>query len=1022
MRYACAFLVGTGLPIRADSVEKESLGGSETAVVCLSRALARRGHSVKVFCPVDEASFDRYGVEYLPVSTFDDVSPVYDFDLLVIVRNPVFASKKTRAKMIWLWNHDVLPSGFGSWEEHLWQTDAYLFLSQFHLYVYEREAPAHSRDAFLKHVIITRNGIDRELIGDPADPRAPRDPYYFLYTSRPERGVKILLTRIWPQIKKRIPQARLGLAWYTFSKDLPLARHVSYEIEAAEELARTSSDLDVTFLGNLPKARLYEEMRRAQAWLYPTQFAEISCISVMEAQHCGAIPITTKDFALPETVGQAGILIEGDAASQRYQDDFVKAVVDLVEARGRSFDLRHQCVEMTAQRKRYWDDIAAEWECVLTQLFEKRYAEKRDRILENLIYHSDIVAVRDWAKLHGLDEWEKRAQQLIDVSVRKTDQFHLVESSTACHDNWDHRWRFVKLADHIERFGGHVSGSWLDVGCHNGDFLTYVNTRWPPMHGVGVDVGDRVIKEAMQFSASHAKTPSHLRFETLSWRDLCVGTEHIHRYDVVVAGEILEHIEHVTEFLSAIELCAKPGGLVAVTMPIGPMESIAWRHEEGAEHLPQHIHHFTIRDIQQIFGEKDEVFSDAGFWTITSRGEIVGHWFICWRANPKKTGFGSIDLEHKVKTTLPYQRVSCCMIVKDEADNISRCLKSVVPYVDEIIIHDTGSTDDTLAIAQKVIPHVYQPPTLIITQGEWPHDFAAARNASIRHATGDWILWLDADEVLVNGRGMHKYLMHDSLYEGFVLRQRHLTLDAEHHEDVPVRIFRRRPSYRFVGVIHEHVESGPEGTYDQPVVPALVLPDTMLAHYGYLTEADRRWKIKTRNMELLIKDLKQHPERKLAWVLLIRDHLNLVKWSVDQGKVLTDDDILHLQEIVRLYHEHQMWRDDFPYFTHAWKVYQSALMFLAKAGMIPHGGTHIPLVLDASMAIGLGQVTESHKSERLWFRDIEDLNRYLNRQVKRAEEHLRVAYTRVPEAYAFPDTVREAWWDRVKELVLYADA
>lgn len=82
--------------------------------------------------------------------------------------------------------------------------------------------------------------------------------------------------------------------------------------------------------------------------------------------------------------------------------------------------------------------------------------------------------------------------------------------------------------------------------------------------------------------------------------------------------------------------------------------------------------------------------------------------------------------------------ISLCMIVKNEEQVLARCLNSVVGLVDEIIIIDTGSTDNTKSIASQFTDHVYE--------YKWNNDFAAARNESLKHATSEWILVLDADE------------------------------------------------------------------------------------------------------------------------------------------------------------------------------------------------------------------------------------------------------------------------------------
>lgn len=85
--------------------------------------------------------------------------------------------------------------------------------------------------------------------------------------------------------------------------------------------------------------------------------------------------------------------------------------------------------------------------------------------------------------------------------------------------------------------------------------------------------------------------------------------------------------------------------------------------------------------------------------------------------------------------------VSLCMIVRDEEDVLARCLDSVKDVVDEIILVDTGSTDRTKEIAAQYTANIYS--------YTWTDDFSAARNFSFSKATQDYILWLDADDILL---------------------------------------------------------------------------------------------------------------------------------------------------------------------------------------------------------------------------------------------------------------------------------
>jgi glycosyltransferase involved in cell wall biosynthesis len=93
-----------------------------------------------------------------------------------------------------------------------------------------------------------------------------------------------------------------------------------------------------------------------------------------------------------------------------------------------------------------------------------------------------------------------------------------------------------------------------------------------------------------------------------------------------------------------------------------------------------------------------------------------------------------------VKGNLNKAEISLCMIVKNEEHNIGRCLSSVKDLVDEIIIVDTGSTDKTKEIASQYTDKVYD--------FEWIDDFAAARNFAFLQGTKEYLMWLDADDII----------------------------------------------------------------------------------------------------------------------------------------------------------------------------------------------------------------------------------------------------------------------------------
>lgn len=145
--------------------------------------------------------------------------------------------------------------------------------------------------------------------------------------------------------------------------------------------------------------------------------------------------------------------------------------------------------------------------------------------------------------------------------------------------------------------------------------------------------------------------------------------------------------------------------------------------------------------------------------------------------------------------------LSLCMVVKNEAGNLSRCLDSVRGLASEVIVVDTGSTDETPRIAAQygaeVIPFDFA-----------RVDFAAARNDGMARAHGRWILVLDADEMLDGAsRPLVETLVALDENAGYFLeRHNHFSNSEDAKRDYVVRLFPNRPYYRYRGRVHETVD------------------------------------------------------------------------------------------------------------------------------------------------------------------------------------------------------------------------
>lgn len=187
--------------------------------------------------------------------------------------------------------------------------------------------------------------------------------------------------------------------------------------------------------------------------------------------------------------------------------------------------------------------------------------------------------------------------------------------------------------------------------------------------------------------------------------------------------------------------------------------------------------------------------------------------------------------------------VTLAMIVKDEEEMLPRCLEAAAPWVDEIVVVDTGSTDATVQIATDAGARVLHHP--------WDGDFSAARNVSFDAATSDWTLYLDADEVLCPGAGPKlRALLGHTWREAFWFSETNYTGDegdgtaATHNT---LRLFRNRPGYRFSGRLHEQIS---------PTLPGFV-PERLgsstvsMEHYGYLGVVRESKDKQARNLEII---------------------------------------------------------------------------------------------------------------------------------------------------------------------------
>lgn len=195
----------------------------------------------------------------------------------------------------------------------------------------------------------------------------------------------------------------------------------------------------------------------------------------------------------------------------------------------------------------------------------------------------------------------------------------------------------------------------------------------------------------------------------------------------------------------------------------------------------------------------------------------------------------------------PSPTVSLCMIVRDEEATLARAINSVRPLVDEIIVVDTGSVDGTAAVARSCGARVIDFP--------WCDDFSAARNASLEAATSDWVLVLDADEILepVDPTEFRRLLAQSNV-AGYQLTLKNQGQDQTFSL---VRLFRNEAAVRYEFPIHEQVTPS-LNTWASIFAMRVEESPLVIRHSGY--EPSQRQAKKPRNRRLLTKALVAHPE------------------------------------------------------------------------------------------------------------------------------------------------------------------
>lgn len=305
-------------PWGPQKLRNEGLGGSETAVIRLGEELAKLDRQVTVYCPVDEPGYYNE-VRYRDASRFQ---AAVRSDMYIAWRMPEAADWDINTERLVLWMHDT-DAGDRLTPDRASRFHRIVVLTEWHRNHFLSKYPFVDPNK----LAVIGNGVDLERFSEPV----VRNSRKVVYSSSPDRGLDIILEHIWPKIVERVPDAELHIyyGWTNFDSaaQLPGYDHLVQFKNKVQQLFLDTKN--VVQHGRVSQAQLARELQEAKIWLYPTYFHETYCITAVEAQLAGAIPVTNHLAALGETV-KSGIIIEGDVHDHNTQMKYVEAVIDIL--------------------------------------------------------------------------------------------------------------------------------------------------------------------------------------------------------------------------------------------------------------------------------------------------------------------------------------------------------------------------------------------------------------------------------------------------------------------------------------------------------------------------------------------------------------------------------------------------------------------------------------------------------------------------------------------------------------------
>ena len=495
-----------------------------------------------------------------------------------------------------------------------------------------------------------------------------------------------------------------------------------------------------------------------------------NCIAAIEAQACGTPIVCSYKGALPETAPHASFVI-GDAMSASYQEQSINEVVDKLNS---TFE-GERLLGLQHVRAYTYDAIAAEWEASIWASFDARAKAAPEAVAAALLHEDDVCAALavtsdqdviadSWRVIRGEEQTaEHYGKYALDpekemTTHRQGRHLAVVDAFTDC---------------------AHI----LDLACGNGAFAIMLALARPDRRVIGVDYSQQNVDVARVAAERHGVSDRVMFYcQTLcSLETGAIDADAIPipqggPYDGVFLGEFCEHVAGVEHLLNDVAGLIGSGAHVVITVPSGPfseMLPVDMVKQRG------HVHHFRPRDLDDMFDGQTGYTVDYLTVGTSPRGAALGHWVVRYRTSAVPVQ--PRPLAHWARTIRPMQRVSVGILAHNATGDLNKCLGSIWPIADEIIVADTGSDDrqELEHICQRFKAKLITIPAVQSLEG----GFSQARNLTLDAATGEWFLWIDADEELIGNGNLSKYLP-SGIFRGYAVIR---TISCSTRRSMPIR-------------------------------------------------------------------------------------------------------------------------------------------------------------------------------------------------------------------------------------------